>query len=150
MRIGEVAHQAGVSVRALRYYEEQDLLQAERSSGGQRQYPDSAVERVRLIQQLFAAGLPSRAAREVLRCVYSGMVAPGLLDQLESERARISGRITELLAARDRLDDVIATTRNPPPECNHGRALDGPARGGAAPSSGHASALGVADIRVSE
>lgn len=139
MRIGEVARQAGVSVRALRYYEEQDLLQAERSSGGQRRYQDSAVDRVRLIQQMFAAGLPSRAVREVLRCVYSGTVAPGLLDQLESERARISGRITELLAARDRLDGVIATTRNPPPECAHARALDGPART-AAPSSGRARA----------
>ncbi|WP_064456375.1 MerR family transcriptional regulator [Streptomyces hygroscopicus] len=136
MRIGEVARQAGVSVRALRYYEEQDLLQAERSSGGQRQYPDSAVDRVYLIQQLFAAGLPSRSVREVLRCVYSGTVSPGLLDQLESERARISGRINELLAARDRLDGVIATTRNPPPECTHAQALDGPALS-AAPSSTH-------------
>lgn len=36
MRIGEVAAKAGVSVRALRYYEEQDLLDASRSSGGQR------------------------------------------------------------------------------------------------------------------
>ncbi|MEU9059571.1 MerR family transcriptional regulator [Streptomyces sp. NPDC048430] len=133
MRIGEVARQAGVSVRALRYYEEQDLLHAERSSGGQRQYPDSAVDRVHLIQQLFAAGLPSRAVREVLRCVYSGTVEPGLLDQLESERARISERITGLLAARERLDGVIATTRNPPPECTHARVLGAPARS-AAPS----------------
>ncbi|WP_405658660.1 MerR family transcriptional regulator [Streptomyces sp. NBC_01166] len=133
MRIGEVARKAGVSVRALRYYEEQDLLQADRSSGGQRQYPDSAVDRVRLIQQLFAAGLPSRSVREVLRSVYSGTVEPGLLDRLESERARISVRVTELLAARDRLDGVIATTRNPPPECARGRALGDPARS-AAPS----------------
>ncbi|TXS18216.1 MerR family transcriptional regulator [Streptomyces sp. NBC_01201] len=141
MRIGEVARQAGVSVRALRYYEEQDLLRSERSSGGQRQYPDSAVDRVQLIQQLFAAGLPSRSVREVLRSVYSGTVAPDLLDQLESERARISGRITALLAARERLDGVIATTRNPPPECAHGRTSDGSARG-AAPSS-RPSALGA-------
>ncbi|MBM7441974.1 MerR family transcriptional regulator [Streptomyces sp. HB132] len=143
MRIGEVARQAGVSVRALRYYEEQDLLRSERSSGGQRQYPDSAVDRVQLIQQLFAAGLPSRSVREVLRSVYAGSVAPDLLDRLESERARISGRITALLAARERLDGVIATTRNPPPECAHGRASDGPARG-AAPSR-RPSALGATD-----
>lgn len=80
MRIGEVARRAGVSVRALRYYEEQDLLRAERSSGGQRRYPDSAVDRVQLIQQLYAAGLPSRSVREVLRSVYSrhgGAGAPG-------------------------------------------------------------------------
>ncbi|MBU5894384.1 MerR family transcriptional regulator, partial [Vibrio cholerae O1] len=72
MRIGEVTRRAGVSVRALRYYEEQDLLRAERSSGGQRRYPDSAVDRVQLIQQLYAAGLPSRSVREVLRSVYAG------------------------------------------------------------------------------
>ncbi|MET3987319.1 MerR family transcriptional regulator [Streptomyces sp. PvR034] len=117
MRIGEVARQAGVSVRALRYYEEQDLLRSERSPGGQRHYPDAAVARVRLIQQLFAAGLPSRSVREVLPCVDSGTAAPGLLEHLEAERARISERINDLTAARERLDTVIANTRNPPPEC---------------------------------
>ncbi|MFF7312599.1 MerR family transcriptional regulator [Streptomyces sp. NPDC008137] len=119
MRIGEVADQAGVSVRALRYYEEQDLLQSERTAGGQRKYAESAVDRVRLIQQLFAAGLPSRSVKLVVPCVDAGIVAPGLLDHLEAERARMSERIDDLLAARDRLDAVIANTRNPPPECDH-------------------------------
>ncbi|RII09646.1 Redox-sensitive transcriptional activator SoxR [Streptomyces sp. YIM 130001] len=110
-----------MSVRALRYYEEQDLLQSERSAGGQRQYSDTAVDRVGLIQQLFAAGLPSKSVREVLPCVDSGTAAPGLLDHLETERARISRRITDLNAARDRLDVVIANTRNPPAHCDHTR-----------------------------
>lgn len=56
MRIGELAARAGVSVRALRYYEEQNLLASVRSPSGQRQYPYSAVDRVELIQQLYAAG----------------------------------------------------------------------------------------------
>ncbi|GGV30896.1 MerR family transcriptional regulator [Streptomyces spectabilis] len=119
MRIGEVADKAGVSVRALRYYEEQGLLPARRSPGGQRHYPDSAVGRVRLIQQLYAAGLPSRVVREVLPCVDSGDVPPGLLDQLEAERVRVDQRITDLLAVRDRLDDVIAVTRDPDADCSH-------------------------------
>lgn len=113
MRIGEVADKAGVSVRALRYYEEQDLLLAERSPGGQRQYAESAVLRVRLIQQLYAAGLPSRTVREVLPCVDSGEVPPGLLDRLVAERVRVDQRIADLLAVRDRLDDVITVTRDP-------------------------------------
>lgn len=58
------------------------------------------------LEQLFAAGLPSRSVREVLPCVDSGTVPPGLLDHPETERARISRRIIDLLAARDRLDDV--------------------------------------------
>ncbi|MFI5985591.1 MerR family DNA-binding protein [Streptomyces sp. NPDC051555] len=77
------------------------------------------MARVRLIQQLFAAGLPSRSVREVLPCVDSGTAAPGLLEHLEAERARISERISDLAAARERLDTVIANTRNPPPECAH-------------------------------
>ncbi|MFI9466079.1 MerR family transcriptional regulator [Streptomyces sp. NPDC052492] len=121
MRIGEMARRAGVSVRALRYYEEQGLLPAERGPGGQRHYPGSAVDRVGLIRQLFAAGLASRSVREVLPSVYSGSVPPGLVEHLESERARISERIADLTAARDRLDGVIANTRNPPPECTHPR-----------------------------
>ncbi|GAA0980097.1 MerR family transcriptional regulator [Acrocarpospora macrocephala] len=119
MRIGEVAAQAGVSVRALRYYEEQHLLDATRSSGGQRQYPDTAVERVKLIQQLYAAGLPSRTIREVLPCVASGEVTPALLKRLAAERARIDQQVRELLSVRDRLDDVIATAEKPGPGCTH-------------------------------
>lgn len=54
MRIGELATRTHVSVRALRYYEEHALLTAERTPSGQRHYPESAVARVHLIQQLYA------------------------------------------------------------------------------------------------
>lgn len=119
MRIGEVAERAGVSVRALRYYEEQDLLPASRSPGGQRHYPETAVPRVRLIQQMYAAGLPSRVVRQVLPCVDTGEAPPALQGELEAERVRVDARITDLLAVRDRLDDVIAIARNPEADCSH-------------------------------
>lgn len=125
MRIGEVAEQAGVSVRALRYYEEQRLLLADRTTGGQRRYPDSAVERVRLIQQLYAAGLTSTTVREVLPCVDSGEASPALLGRLVDERALIEQRITDLLSVRDRLDEVIGVARNPDLGCAHGDTRPG-------------------------
>ncbi|MCX4631870.1 MerR family transcriptional regulator [Streptomyces sp. NBC_01443] len=108
MRIGELATRAGVSVRALRYYEEQHLLAAERSPSGQRHYPDSALERVLLIQQLYAAGLPSRSIVELLPCVVTGEVTPELLERLSAERDRIDTQISNLATTRDRLDTVIA------------------------------------------
>ncbi|MFF3444407.1 MerR family transcriptional regulator [Streptosporangium sp. NPDC002721] len=108
MRIGELAARGGVSVRALRYYEEQNLLASERSPSGQRHYPDSAVDRVRLIQQLYAAGLPSRSIADLLPCVVNGEATPELLDGLSAERDRIDGQIGELVSVRDRLDTVIA------------------------------------------
>lgn len=112
MRIGDLARRAGVSTRALRYYEERNLLTSERSSSGQRHYPDSAVDRVRLIQQLYAAGLSSKAIAELTPCVIDGRATPELLDRLSVERDHIDRHIAELTGTRDRLDSVItgATT----------------------------------------
>ena len=117
MRIGDVAAQAGVSVRALRYYEEQSLLPAQRSPSGQRRYDGSAVQRVRLIQQLYAAGLSSRVIAEVLPCFDTGTSTPELRRRLAAERDRIDRQLAELVAARDQLDAVIATAEHPPEGC---------------------------------
>lgn len=110
MRIGELAARTGVSVRALRYYEEQRLLASARSPSGQRQYPEGAVDRVRLIQQLYAAGLSSRTILELLPCVVTGEVTPELLDRLSAERDRIDQRVGDLVQTRDRLDTIITTS----------------------------------------
>lgn len=107
MRIGELATRTGVSVRSLRYYEKQDLLASERSTSGQRHFPESAVDRVQLIQQLYAAGLPSKSIVDLLPCVVDGRATPELLDRLSTERDRIDNRIGDLVSARDRLDTVI-------------------------------------------
>lgn len=109
MRIGELATKTGVSVRALRYYEERELLIAERSAGGQRRYPDSAVDRVRWIQRLFAAGLPSSAVRRLLPCVYAPAEAKpaAVLNMLRAERDRIDAQVAGLVATRDRLAAII-------------------------------------------
>ena len=125
LRIGEVAQRAGVSTRALRYYEEQGLLLAERTSGGQRAYAGSAVERVQMIQQFFTAGLPSRTIRQLLPCVETGHGSPEALALLAEERDRITGAIGDLVAARDALDRLVAIAHEPTPE--HCPALREPA-----------------------
>ncbi|WP_066376557.1 MerR family transcriptional regulator [Herbidospora mongoliensis] len=107
MRIGDVASQAGVSVRSLRYYEQQGLIRAERSSSGQRHFAESVIGRVRLIQQFFAAGLPSRTIAQLLPYVDSGVTTPDTLDILIAERARIAGTIADLSRALGQLDTVI-------------------------------------------
>lgn len=108
MRIGELATRTGVSVRALRYYEEYDLLAPDRSPSGQRHYADGAVDRVLLIQQLYAAGLSSRTIADLLPCVVDGNATPELLDRLSAERDHIDAKISELAATKNRLDTVIA------------------------------------------
>ena len=107
LRIGEVAARAGVSVRALRYYEEQGLLEAERTPSGQRRYPESAVGRVQFVQQLYAAGLTSKDVLELLPCVHTGIATPAMLARLTEQRDGIDRQIAELGRARERLDEII-------------------------------------------
>lgn len=107
MRIGQLAAQSGVSTRALRYYEEQGLLASERTTGGQRTYADNAVDRVTLIQQLYAAGLSSASILGLLPCVYAGVSSADSRARLAAERDRIDNQIRDLIATRRRLDVVI-------------------------------------------
>ncbi len=108
MRIGELASQTGVSVRALRYYEEQQLLTASRSATGQRLYDDDAVGWVDLIQQLYAAGLSSSTILKLLPCVKQDpQRSPHSHALLHAERARIDEQIVALQRTRDTLDSVI-------------------------------------------
>lgn len=108
MRIGELAERTSVSVRALRYYEEQGLLASERSGSGQRRYEESAVARVRLIQQLYGAGISSASILEMLPCVATGVAAPEVLSKLHGHRSSVVKQIEELQETLLQLDRVIA------------------------------------------
>ncbi|MEU7845806.1 MerR family transcriptional regulator [Micromonospora parva] len=119
MRIGELATKTGVSVRALRYYEEQGLLTAARSGGGQRHYLDEAIDRVYLIQMLYAAGLSSRTILDLLPCVDAKVNTPQSRAMLRAERDRIERQIAQLRQARERLDAVIALSESPASGCAH-------------------------------
>ncbi|EST32819.1 MerR family transcriptional regulator [Streptomyces niveus] len=107
MRIGELARRTGVTTRALRYYEEQNLLTAERSASGQRHYAETAVDRIHLIRRLYAAGLSSKTIAELTPCVIDGKATPELLLRLAAERDQLDRHIADLAQTRDRLDSVI-------------------------------------------
>ncbi|MDR6176582.1 DNA-binding transcriptional MerR regulator [Nocardioides zeae] len=129
MRIGELAARADVSVRSLRYYEEQGLLTSSRSASGQRHYTEDDVERVRFLQRMYAAGLSSRAIAEVLPCVETPttQTAATAFERLVAERDRIDAHIAELAATRDALERLIAAN------LEHRATLDAGAGSVAAP-----------------
>lgn len=113
MRIGELAGRADVSTRALRYYEEQGLLESGRTVSGQRVYPESAVDRVRLIQELYTAGLSSRLIVTLLPAIDARRIDPELLRRLVGERAAIEAKLVALQAAGRRLDLLIDLATHP-------------------------------------
>lgn len=55
--IGELADRSGVSVAALRFYEERGLIVAERSAGNQRRYRRAVLRRVAFIRAAQRLGL---------------------------------------------------------------------------------------------
>jgi DNA-binding transcriptional MerR regulator len=114
LRIGELAKRSGVSVRALRYYEEQGLLQPGRSESGQRLYGEEAAERVAFFQDMYAAGLSSRHIAALLPCVASGHTDAEQRRMLRAQRERIDAQCARLQAALRRLDDVIELTNAHP------------------------------------
>jgi DNA-binding transcriptional MerR regulator len=115
MKIGELARRTGVSERSQRYYEEQGMLVSDRTSGGQRDYPEQAVDRVIRIQELYAAGLHSKTIARMLPCMRdadggpSEIATPKLVAELTAERDRIDLMIIDLSTSRDVLNDVINT-----------------------------------------
>ncbi|KXK63728.1 MerR family transcriptional regulator [Micromonospora rosaria] len=117
MRIGELARRSGVSVRSLRYYEEQGLLTAERDSAGRRRYPESAVARVALIRRAFAASLSSRALADLLPLLEAKCI-PRSRAMLIAERERLEAQIAALTQARVRLDEVITVVSEPDWTCD--------------------------------
>ncbi|EHR53394.1 DNA-binding transcriptional MerR regulator [Saccharomonospora amisosensis] len=122
MRIGELARRTGVSERSLRYYEQQGLLAAGRTTGGHRDYPEHAVDRVIRIQELFAAGLNSKKIARLLPCMRDADGGPSeiataqLVTDLVAERDRINRVIKELANSREVLDEVINAARRSPGE----------------------------------
>ncbi|WP_431034884.1 MerR family transcriptional regulator [Streptomyces sp. P6-2-1] len=144
MKIGELAKRAGVSVRSLRYYEQQGLLDSDRTPGGQRVYAEDAVGRVRLIQLLYAAGLPSRTILALLPCVTTGHATRGMYEKVRRERASIQERIDELTRARDQLDDVMEQVRRAgiTEEGDHVADGEGGAAGGVTAGAAQGAAAG--------
>ena len=118
LRIGELAARAGVSTRSLRYYEQQRLLPAERTSTGQRRFSEAAVDRVKLIQRLFAANLSSRTIAELLPCPRAGVTPLVAKTRLTAERERIDAQIADLAKARIQLTQVIVQIDQPMNDCN--------------------------------
>ncbi len=110
MRIGDLARQTGASVRSLRYYEEQGLLVARRTGTGQRTYTDDAVARVRLLRQLYNAGLTSTTIATVMPCVDhpSAASTQATIAVMEREHARLGQQVADLVTTREQLAYLIA------------------------------------------
>ena len=108
LRIGALAALTSATPRMLRHYESQGLIEARRSSTGQRLFDPSVVEQVRSIRRLLRAGLPVEAIRELIDCIHdTDRLEPCAVPLLVEHLHAYDGRIAELTSTRDALKDLI-------------------------------------------
>ena len=83
-RIGELAKQAGKTVRTIHFYEELGLLHpAKRSPGGFRMYTDDALTRIHWIEQIQELGFSLVDIRDFLHGLHAQETGPDSMNMLQ-------------------------------------------------------------------
>ncbi|SFQ56669.1 DNA-binding transcriptional regulator, MerR family [Variovorax sp. OK605] len=106
LKIGELARRTGLTVRALRHYDDIGLLvPSQRSSGGYRLYDRSDVARLYRIQALRRLDLPLAGIQRLLDGAASGLadIVAQQVAQLDREIRQASALRTHLLAMQGQL-----------------------------------------------
>ena len=107
--IGDMARRTGLSVSAIRFYEDKGLVEPVRTGGNQRRFLRSDIRRLSFILFAQQLGLSLGEIDAVMRKLPHGRT-PNAKDWRvisASIRDRIDARIAELERTRDRLDGCI-------------------------------------------
>lgn len=118
MRIGQLAARTGVRVRTIRFYEQAGLLPSpERTPGGQREYDEDAVTRLRFARSAQALGLSLAQIAEILRirdC--EGPPCEHVTELLHRHIEAVEAKIRQLAALRDDLRTRVPPGARPDPD----------------------------------
>lgn len=144
MRIGELAREAGVSTKAIRYYEQLGLIGPDRESNGYRSFSQRDLRAVVEIRELGRLGIAPGQARPFLDCLDAGHEhGDECVSSLAVYRDAIAqiDRITDELGRRRddlqrRLD--LGAGRTFTPKTTPTAAPDSPPATPATPEKGHA------------
>jgi DNA-binding transcriptional MerR regulator len=112
MLIGELANEAGTTIRALRHYEQQGLLHPQRAPNGYREYDESTVAQVSNIRLLLSLGLTANDVRAFLPCldqdIADGPVCPASARVIARRLTDVEEKIAALDVFRKRLNEALA------------------------------------------
>jgi len=110
LSIGDLARQTGVSVRAIRHYDDQGLLQSSRAPNGYRSFAPAAVTQVRQIQAFIATGLSLAEIQAFPDCMLLVEGALSCPETTPAQRKRLEAidrEIAELERRRTRLIQLL-------------------------------------------
>jgi Cu(I)-responsive transcriptional regulator len=145
MNIAEAARRAGLTAKAIRFYEAQGLLQPQRASNGYRAFAEPDVHRLRFLRRARDLGFSVDECRELLALYHDGAREPGSIRALAEDRVHdLDRRLAQLQSIRRALaqlagwqegqplpdfpllDDDDSATDAEPPEVRRRRAVGAP------------------------
>lgn len=109
LSIGMVAKRTGLAVSAIRYYEEQGLVQSERNHGGQRRFLRSDIRRLSFVLIAQDLGFTLSQIKDQLEHLPQGRTpTKGDWEVLSTSfRKHLDAKIKSLETLRDKLDGCI-------------------------------------------
>jgi len=109
LSVGEVAERSGFATSALRFYEREGLISAERTAGGQRRFERNVLRRLAFIRAAQHVGLTLNEVKDALGKLPASRT-PTRADWTRISRMwrkRLDDEIDALEALRDGLDSCI-------------------------------------------
>jgi MerR family transcriptional regulator, copper efflux regulator len=114
LRIGEVSRRSGVSVKTIRFYCDQGLIQASaRSQGGFRLFDATILADLAIIRALRAMDVPLPELARILEVRRSGVCNCSVLKaSITTKIESIDQRIAELMAMKEELGGLLQGWRD--------------------------------------
>ncbi|WP_231597804.1 MerR family transcriptional regulator [Synechococcus sp. CBW1002] len=111
LRIGEVARRTGLSVKTIRYYCDEGLLQPKaRSAAGYRLFDQENLAELTIIRALRAMDVSIPELAKILEVRRAGVCNCSVLkDSIATRMASIDQRISELSAMKDELARLLGS-----------------------------------------
>jgi len=117
LKVGELARSAGVTAKAIRFYERKRILPpAQRAPNGYRLYNEDAVDMLRFIRQASSLGLTLAEIKDIITIRQGGRPPCTHVHRLLRDKAaELDRKLKDLVDMRRRIDRSLrAWNRRPP------------------------------------
>lgn len=109
MNISEAAKRSGLSTKTIRYYEDINLVTADRRANGYRDYQESDIHKLRFVQRARGLGFAIDECRSLLSLYEDqGRASADVKAMAETRIAEIDQKLLELKGLRETLAHLVS------------------------------------------
>lgn len=111
MKISELSNITGVSARSIRHYEKKKIITAKRLENDYREFDETAIERIRIIQLYLGLGLTTEQIEDILKCEENGPDEYEYCDEMkdlyQEKLNQVNRQISAMEVVKGRLEKQI-------------------------------------------